>query len=370
MSLLFVAAASAQASPQPLPLRPPAPIHPEVVLAPDDGDGLVAACGLGDGGIGPGVRQALRWSDEGCVTAGGVQVHAQSFGVKLTFPSGRELLVAPDGYVHLRSQEKAGPFAGGCELCLADGSRVRIFLSPSHPQRLRDVVVVHKDRALQPWRRGAPADEQPRPGGWAGIHLFACGDGGDLFRAIALGPLVVLDRQLTVEARADQVPTERLVLITGPLLQALLRMPRQHEVTDAPMRQAVAAITAIGDHSSTIFPAGASLRRAEHDRLRWLLGAGFELQFDRDGPLSPRLQLYAGDRPLPMVEWTLRADSAVFLTNPRPEVVGTRWHGNGTRLGGVAAHLQAREALFELPYALRVIERLQGGKRGEQPRRR
>ena len=74
--------------------------------------------------------------------------------------------------------------------------------------------------------------------------------------------------------------------------------------------------------------------------------------------LGARLQLFFGRNPLPMVEWTLRPDGAAFLTNPREDQAGKRWHGNGTRLSPVAVELQAREELFERGHALRVIERL------------
>jgi hypothetical protein len=343
----------------PTPLRPAAATHPEVVLAPDDGDGLVAACGLGDGGVAnTEKRLQLSWTKVGCATPGGVQIEAQRHGVKLTFPSGRELLIAPDGHLHLRSGEQAGPFVGGVALHLADGSSVRTLLPPGQDERLRDVVVVHGERALQPWRRGKPASELPRAGVWSGLHLFVCGDGGDLYRAIALGPLVVLDRQLVAKERAERAPTARLVLITGPLRQSMQLMPRQHREPDAPVRQAVAAVTAVADRADLVFPEGAALRRAEPEQLRWLAGGGFELQLEREGPLSPRLQLFAGMQPVPMLEWTLRADSAAFLTNPRSGEIGQRWHGNGTRLRPVARALQARVELFELPYALRVLERL------------
>ena len=42
-----------------------------------------------------------------------------------------------------------------------------------------------------------------------------------------------------------------------------------------------------------------------------------------------------------MVEWTLHADSAAFLGNPREDQSERRWHGNGTRLPRVAGDLQA-----------------------------
>lgn len=347
-------------TPAALPKQPPV-LQPEVVLAAGDDTPLVAQFGLGDGGVGnlgSGERKALRFLDDACVTSGGVRIECRSVGVRLTFPSGRELLVATDGNLHLRSGEVAGPFATGLALHLADGAVVSIALAPSSEERLRDVHVVEGDAALQPWRRGEPARMTPRRPGWAGLRFSCCGDGGEIYRTIALGPLVVLDRVLVPAARAAAAPKQRLVVLTAPMLHALELMPRQHRETDAPVRHAVAAVAGVAERGAIIFPVGASLQRVERDRLRWQLQAGFELQMDLQGQQGPRLQLCVNEAVVPMVEWTLRADSAAFMTNPREDQLGKRWHGNGTRLDAVARDLQAREELFERGYALRVIERL------------
>src|SRR5262245_28895145 len=83
---------------------------------------------LGDGGVraaGAGASD-LPGAPGECTTPGGVRVQCRSEGVKLTFASGRELLWAPDGFLHLRDGGVAGPFVGGVELRLQDGSCVRI----------------------------------------------------------------------------------------------------------------------------------------------------------------------------------------------------------------------------------------------------
>ncbi len=341
----------------PLPKQPQV-LQPEVVLAAGDDVPLVAQFGLGDGGFGAVERGALHFTGDACVTSGGVRVECRVVGVKVTFPSGRELLVAPDGRVHLRGGEFAGPYATGLALHLADGAVVRIALAPSSTERLRDVHVVEGDVALQPWRRGEPARATPRRPGWAGLRFACCGDGGELYRAIALGPLVVLDRVLVPDARLADAPTQRLVVLTTPMRRSLELMPRQHRETDAPVRHAVAAVTAVAQNGASVFPVGASLQRVERERLRWQLQGGFELQLDLEGQMAPRLQLLVAEAKEPMVEWTLRGDSSAFMTNPREDRMGQRWHGNGTRLEGVARELQSREELFERGYALRVIERL------------
>ncbi len=341
-------------------------IQPEVVLAASADPVPLAEFGLGDGGLAD-ERGDLRWSDDGCTTPGGVRIECRSVGVKLTFPSGRELLVAPDGHLHLRAGEFAGPFASGVELRLADGAMVRIALAPGSRERLREVTVITEDRALQPWRRGKPAVEVVSRTGWGGVRLCCCGDGGDVFRAIALGPLVVLDRVLVAGSREAMVPSQRLVVLTAPLRRSLSTMQRQHREADADVRRAVTAIAAVADRADGIFPAGAGLQRSDADRLRWLLRGGFELQLDLDGPSAPRLSLFAGNAVRPMVEWTLNADAAAFLSNPDPEAPDARWHGDGTRLPRTAVELQARNELQERVLALRILDRLR--RENERPRR-
>jgi hypothetical protein len=366
--LLGAASFAGAQSPEAPPVVPPAPSLPRAVVLPmlpemvlaSAREGVVdlAEFGLGDGGIATTTRGELRQDRTGCTTAGGVRVECREVGVKLTFPSGRELLVAPDGNLHLRSGAVAGPFPQGVELRLGDGTLVRISLASSQRERVRDVVLVDGDIAIQPWQRGARAVEMPRVGSWAGIRLVCCGDGGDLYRPIALGPLLVLERVLVEDGREDKTPEHRLVVLAGPLVHSLGVMRRQHREPDARVRHAMTAVAAVADRSDVIFPVGATLQRAERDELRWLLPGGFELAIDLEGTMAPRLQLFAGRSPVAMIEWTLRGDSAAFLANPRDDYRDRPWHGNGTRLPRVAIDLQAREHLFERAMALGILAQL------------
>jgi hypothetical protein len=339
--------------------KPLPKLHAEVCLAPSPDPVPLAEFGLGAGGVERSKAGELCWQKNGdCVTAGGVRIECRSAGVRLSFPSGRELLVAPDGNLHLRSCECAGPFPFGLELRLGDGTCVRIILAQQERERLRDVFVAHGERVLQPWRFGEASTRDERPGYWAGMRFFCCGDGGDVYRAVAIGPLLVLDRVLVPETRAETTPRERLVLATAPILESLDVMRRQHKEPDAAVRKTIAAVGAVADRGSDIFPAGAVLQRSEKDKLRWQLACGFELQLDLDGPRSPRFALFVGDYALPMVEWILSGDPAAFMMNPRDDQAGKRWHGNGTPMSRVFVDLQPRADLFERGYALRVIERL------------
>lgn len=335
----------------------PRPLLPQLVLARLDAQPVVADFGLGDGGLGP-ARSARRWLDSGCTTAGGVRVECRSEGVRLVFPSGRELLVAPDGFLHLRGGEVGGPFPGGIELRLADGDAVRITLVPGARERLTRVLVGARGEWLQPWGRGRAARSEGRDAGWAGPRAYCLGDGGEVYRSIALGPLLVLDRVLGAAERSPSLPCERLVLFPAPLLQALDLMQRQHREPDPALRRALALVRAIVEQSDRVLPPGAALLRAERERLRWLLPGGCELGLDTTGPLAPRLQWFAPGSALPIVEWTIRADAAAFLVDPRDDQPGRRWYGNGTRLPFVLADLQARSELFERGQALAVIDRL------------
>jgi hypothetical protein len=355
VAVSMFAAAAAQDPPKPaLPA-----LHPEVVLSDAVDPVPLASFGLGDGGIAAASPpERLRWDGADVLTPGGVRVACRGVGVKVTFPSGRELLLAADGALHLRGGEAAGPFPHGVELRLGDGASVRVVLGQEQRVRVRDVVVVAGERALQPWRRGLRAAEDARPAFWGGVRLCCCGDGGDVFRAIALGPLVTLERVLTAKGREAAVPERHLVVLTTPLVQAMAALLRQHRTPDPEVRSAAAAVAAVVDRGDAVFAAGAALRRAEARDLRWVLRGGYELRLELEGQSAPRLALHAGQDPLPMVEWTLTGGSAAFLGNPRREPGAGRWHGNGVRLPAIAGDLQARRELFEFAAALQVIRRL------------
>jgi len=342
------------------PALPSAQALAEVVLADDADPVPLTSFGLGGGGLDVARRTAaLRWTKNGCTTPGHIRVQVMAAGVKLTFPSGCELLVAPDGTLHLRSGDTAGPFPSGLELRLGDGSSVRIRLSQAQRARLRDVVVVSGGRALQPWRRGRPASAIPRVSYWGGVRLCCCGDGGHLYRAIAIGSLVTLERVLVPADQKSKAPRQRLVILTAPLKRALAMIPRQSRGPDPVLRRAVRAVSATAARSEALFPAGALLHRADRDKLRWVLRAGYELELAVDGPRAPRLSLFAGRSLRPMVEWTLGAGAAAFLNNPRADQPGApRWSGNGVRMPLVAAELQVRRDLSEHSRAIGLIGRL------------
>lgn len=331
---------------------------PGIVLADDVDPVPLAAFGLGMGGLDTRRPGPLRVAAGRCTTPGGIVVQCLGVGVKLTFPSGRELLLAPDGVLHLRDGAVGGPFRTGVELRLGDATRLRIKLSQAQRRQVREVVVVHGERQLRLWRRGRPVRESVRSNFWGGPRVCCCGDGGELYRAIAIGPLIALDRVLVPVTREQDAPTERLVVLTEPLTRALGELPRVHRSRDPDLQPAVAAVAATSRRATTIFPAGAGLRRADHKNLRWLLRGGYELELALHGPRAPRLALFAGRAMRPMVEWTLGMGGAAFLTNPRREPGASRWRGNGVTLAPIAPELQERRTLRERQLALAIIRRV------------
>ncbi|MCA8951473.1 MAG: hypothetical protein KDE27_18340 [Planctomycetes bacterium] len=346
----------------------PAPAAPvaapaEIVLAAELDPVPLSAFGLGPGGVEPAAAgrrpAALCWTETGCTTPGGVQIECLGAGVKLTFPSERELLIAPDGFLHLRGGGVAGPFAAGLELRLGDGAAVRVQLSQAQRHRLRSVEVAHGDRAIELWRRGRRVQQHARVGFWGGVRLCCCGDGGDLYRAIALGPLITLERVLVPGGRESATPATRLVVLTRPMLAALAELPRQHRTPDPDLRAAIAAVGLVADRADMILPPGAELQRAEPDQLRWVLRGGYELELALEGDRAPRLSLFAGQSLRPMVEWAIAGNPAAFLNNPHASDPGaSRWRGNGVPLVFTVPEFQVRDALFEQPRALGAIRAL------------
>src|SRR5262249_57265314 len=74
--------------------------------------------GLGGGGVAarPPATAAPRREPGTAVSPGGVAIDCRREGVRLTFPGGADLLFAPDGFLHLRRREHAGPVGRGGEL--------------------------------------------------------------------------------------------------------------------------------------------------------------------------------------------------------------------------------------------------------------
>jgi hypothetical protein len=330
---------------------------PAGVQRPDSG--LVLAKGaaispsdfdLGSGGVAaePAALQCGRGS---CTTPGGVVVECREQGVRLGFPTGRELLFAPDGRLHLRDGSFAGPFPGGVELRLADGAAVRIDRGGSRRAPLTEVLVEHGGSATRIWERTRAVREPARPGSWFAERLWCLGDGGVLYRAIALGPLVTLERVLAPRDQ-EAMPRSRLLLHVAPVLDSLgtllAEQPFRQQAPLSPIRQFLLR----GD---AVFVAEPGPPRIQTSPPRFSLMGGYELQLTLDGARL-RMGLYAGRQRHPFAEWQLGygADVRQIVVDEQPGTTA----GPMVRVAAAPRELAARPERNELAAALAVVRNL------------
>lgn len=336
----------------------------DLVLVADADPVPLVALGLGPGGVEcPPAGAVLEPTDDGCWTPGRVRVQCATAGVKLTFATGRELLFAPDGLLHLREGPFAGPFGDGVELHLGDGARVAIIRGEAQRQPLSSVTVQHGERALRLWHRGSVDIRSVRPRSFDGPRLWCCGDGGALYRGIGLGPVLVLQRELACAAAATELPAVRVAVLTDPLLQTLMALQRAHRQPDPKQRPGMEPVAAVARRSAQVFDAKASPPRVGHRELRWALGSGYELTLVPDGEAPLRLGLHIGDEARPFVEWSLGPAAAVWLLQPDGGIgSGSRRFGNGLPVPLVAREWQARIERNEVALARAALVRLRDGK--------
>lgn len=312
MGLLVTACLLAQAAA--LAPQPPSPAA-IVSGALIDGRLPLAALGLGEGGIGAPVVDPRSASFGEYVTPGGVLVRVKAAGVKLDFPSHAEVLIAPDGSVHLRSGEHTLPSLGTLEVWLADGTRLRVQPGSGQGSPPRGVQVVAGDDAIELWRGTLPMQRRCRPGSNAVLRLLALGSGDVWYRADVLGPLIALERVLA-QGDAGGLP-ERRVVISGDVLAASLRMLPAHVPTTAvqqPHAPKVAAALAIA--ASDLFAPG-SIERPPGavGALVFELPGGMRLAVVDHGENDLRLALHAGSD-VPVVEWLIGFRTSLHLLRP------------------------------------------------------
>jgi hypothetical protein len=326
-----------------------------LVLVPP-GNAPGSGWGLGDGGVAAAdpSRAGLPGGRGECTTPGGVSVRCQLEGVKLEFPSGRELLFAPDGYLHLRDGSAAGPFGGGVELRLLDGSTVRIDRNGSRRTPLSEVVVAAPGGAAARlwWRRGAV--HEPARSTWNGDRLFCLGDGGSLYRALALGPVVTLQRMLAPRG-GRQLPEALLALDVGSALGSLRLLADSRARHTEP--EAIAEVDLVLAESARVWPSDEPPPpRVSTDPLQFLLRSGYDLRFAVEGA-DVRLSM-ARHQQKPFVEWQLGYGASVRgIVTPAQQV------GHPVALPDVADELQPRLERNQLVQALQVLAKLRGGGR-------
>lgn len=309
------------------------------------GDGGVAAAGGGGGTLQPDARGA-------CTTPGGILVECRREGVRLVFPSGCELLCAPDGFLHLRDGGAAGPFPGGFELLLGDGSAVCVRLGSSRRVPITSVRVTAGGRALELWDRREPVAEPVRAQRWVGERLLCLGDGGALYRPLALGPLLTLERVLVPEAAAAHLPPVRLALHTAPVRASIEAMAGDRSIRES---RAWTRLAAVLEHADRVWDERFPPPRIASSPLRFRLPGELDLEFVQGGAeLSMRLRRPGEPA---FAEWVLG-----YGARARCLLEDGRWIGRAVAVAG-AGDLAAREPRNELARAFGVLRALAGGRR-------
>lgn len=293
--------------------------QPAELLFALPGETLAGAAGLGCGGIAPVQGRkapAGRQPDGTLHTRGGVVVEARAEGVKLTFASGRELLFMRDGHLHLRGGEHAGPFGTGIEFTFANGEKLRIVRSGSARAPIEDVLWIDGTEAVRTWGRSGPVFEAVEPQGWSGPRVLCAGHGDAVYRAVAVGPLLVLDAALLPTADADRLPMQRIVLAGEALAASLQALPgsvprRRHD------EEEMKGVVGLAEVAGRIFaPGRRPPLRVEKGELRWSLHNGFELSLEVTDQSPARLVLHRGHAVDGLVEWRLGAVTTLRLCVP------------------------------------------------------
>lgn len=318
-----------------------------------------ADAGLGLGGLGGRVTQGqgglaaveLRGDAALWRSQGGGRVHVRREGVRVDLPSRVALLIAPDGFLHLRDPgaegaepSPVGPFRGGLELYLADGSIVRVRFAGSAQRGVEqvgvrvaakgDVVPGRRSEAQQLlWHRGKPARRQLKVRPFQGARLVVLGRGQDIYRAAAMGPALFLQRLALTQGRVASEgpdareagysrpgdppagqehgaapPPEAALVLWGPALQGSLVAMASRFARHNPEYPGLDKLSAgLASAARVILPAGLDLPLVLPVPTRVAAGSGCRLELELAGsgglkaPFSVRLLPPHEDHPL--VEW-------------------------------------------------------------------
>lgn len=303
------------------------------------------ALGLGDGGVvEPSIpARALRRGRH--LSPGGVTVEARREGVKLSFPSGIEVLFTPSGFLHLRSGEQKGSFPQGIELLLGDGSSVCVWLGGRRP--MRRVEVRQGDRAVLLWHRDVPRREVVRPQPSTSPQLVVLGDGDAIYRALPWGPLIVMERMLCTETQQPSMPERYLVVVADGLIQSLSQLRKKFLRRAVEFPEATEISSSLSREAAVVFGAnGSSLRRVTSGFLRLGMDSGFELSLHVPdvGPLL--LSLHRGQDARTLVEWMIGNSTELRMVRPH---------------GGSAIEPRYFRSGLDLPQGLEQLTSLRSG---------
>lgn len=294
-----------------------APQGPGVVVSGQLVQGRLplGALGLGAGGVREEASPVPLLHRGQHVTPGGVLVEARGEGVKLAFPSGVEVLFSRSGFLHLRSGEQNGSFQRGVELSLADGSSVCVWLGSRRP--VQRVEVRQGDRTVLLWDRDAPRRELVRPRPSSNPQLLVLGEGNLFYRAVAWGPIIVMERILCPEVQASSLPERYLVVVADALIQSLRQLPRKFSRKALEFPEATGISQSLGRQALEIFGRETSpLRRVETELLRLGMDSGFELSLHVSDVGPVLLSLHSGEDARTLVEWTIGNSTELHMVRP------------------------------------------------------
>lgn len=326
-----------------------------------DGRVALAGLGLGDGGVDPlrsGAGEAARGVRR---STGGVLVRARREGVKFDFPSGAEVLVGPDGRVHLRDGGRTLPTTGVLEIVLAD--RTRVEIQPNTSPLLAPLQVLVEDERGQRllWRDGMALDlpvQEPRR---ARQTLIALGDGTTLYDATLFGPVVVLRAVLFPKAAEGRLPRERVVVLGDILARSLQRLPEHAPPRSVQFPQAAEAAQNLARIAPRLFAAGVIPRpRGARGSLVFPLVDEFQLVVatTEAGPVT--VGLHRGTSTVPIVEWLAARRTTLHFVRPDGGANGPRYFLAGLDVQDLCTPALPASTRRDDLLARRTIRRLGG----------
>ena len=298
-----------------------APAASEAVLLGRSPHGARLAPGrlsLGSGGVRSQVKgvPTRRPTRAGCAkTVGGVRVSAKAEGVKVTFASGRELLVTPSGRIHLRSGEHTLPFFGGVRLCLADGSVVTIKRGSSSRRPLMSVEVEDAGKVRRIWAGSRRVIHASYSKAFAGSTLFALGDGGSLYRIDRAGPVLALSRVLCPKNQTHLTPPHRIVVLGDVLARSLKLLPQHAPRKSVQFPQVEEAARRFAELSYLFSEDVARLPGAVGE-LWFPLAEQYRLKVSTSERAVISIGLYRGASDIPGVEWLVTSRSTIHFVRP------------------------------------------------------
>ncbi len=327
--------------------------------------------GYGDGGLeeaAPGTT--LENLGDGYRTPGGARVRARHVGLQVACPNGMDLAIDDRGSVVLRDGSRTREHPRGVRLWLTDGSFVEALVDRRRDEPLRRVRVgdgISRPVVFWKGRDGDKVREREEQGA---DDLLVLGDGRAIYRAVAIGPFLVLERVLAPRALLqDRTPhaveplPERAVVLLGDVLAiGQLRVGQHARVEAANRPELFQRAEALSGLTQRILPPGQRFVRPETGREEPIVavGAGFRLEVRTEIGRPLAVNLWAPNQDAPILEWSYTNETIVHLITVESDQ-RAHYAMQGLRLGSLGRRT--------LPYpttstvqgrARRVIHDLEG----------